>query len=250
MEDVITEICGHYKDIDLARLKRCISDAAREGAGRLGFAPLFPNTCLFTIDQQTGVNQWGRIMTTPEYKEAVATIYGAIEGIEQYLSKDLETLEKGWDSFKEIPEAKEIAKTIVWLQDRCNEYQPLRGTKYDTQTPRPTKPRELPKDLQTPKAIKAFEIAVDRGVMAKDGNRYVWKKSTILLAYFCGRLLGDEVVKSYPKKSWKMIAVLPIKEIEEYFEIQNVGQARNNKNSILPTIPRGGEEIETIINSL
>ena len=246
--DLFETIRQHYNGIDINRLKKRAIGAAEEAASRLDAMPI--------IAHLNTPNNWARIIHAPEYKKAIAHIYTQISGVEKYIADDLHTLLSD-EAAKDTPEGQELGGALRWLQNRCNDYHDLvEGTEYDLQ-PMPAATdtaAALPDSLKSDKAKRAFEIAKERGYISGGGNPYKWKLSPVLLAYFIGRLLGDEAQPDSEtgKTIWKQSGIdggFPAKAVEAYFGRKNVGQSRLNKAQT-GYAPRGAAKIDEIIKEL
>ena len=238
--DLLETIRQRYNGIDIDRLKMRRRAAAYEAASRLGVVELWGG-----IAMENGA----RVENTPEYKKAIAHIYTQISRVEKYVADDLQAIIND-EAAKETPEGQKLGWSLRWLQDRCKDYHDLvEGTEYDLQ---PMQAAALPDSLKSDKAKRAFEIAKERGYIREGGNPYKWNLSPVLLAYFIGRLLGDEVKHGIKggKSEWVQKSVLPAKEIEAYFDCRNVGQLRANKKQQSGYVPREAAKIDDILNEL
>lgn len=97
---------------------------------------------------------------------------------------------------------------------------------------------ELPKDMNTELARKAFDIAIKLGFIEVDKDKYRWLKTNVLLAYLCSKLYCND------KDSDKH---LPESSISILFGISRIGssltQMMSNKNGK----PRGYEIIDNLL---
>ena len=243
--ELLETIRQHYNGIDLDRLKKRLDGAKWEAASRLD---AMYHGIFITAEN------WPRIIHAPEYKKAIAYIYTQISGVEKHVADDLQAIISD-EAAKETPEGQDLGWSLRWLQDRCKDYHDLvEGTEYDLQPMQAATDTAaaLPDSLKSDKAKRAFEIAKERGYIGGGGNPYKWKLPPVLLAYFIGRLLGDEVKRDIKggKSEWVQYAVLPTKEIEAYFDCKNVGQLRANNKLKSGYVPREAAIIDDILNAL
>lgn len=83
------------------------------------------------------------------------------------------------------------------------------------------------------KGMPYFEAAIAKGLINKNGEHLLWTKSKVLLAYFCGRIYcGDYVQLDFRSNyaEWKTGGCyMPEKELQELFNMKNLGQQRRNR---------------------
>lgn len=96
----------------------------------------------------------------------------------------------------------------------------------------------LPIELATEKALRYFKIAIERGLIERMEDVFLWKgETTVLLELFCGIIYcDDEIIPSKRcKDEWHLgVAEFPSAALSRIFPtIKNIGQQRNN-NLITP----------------
>lgn len=107
-----------------------------------------------------------------------------------------------------------------------------------------------------PKVMEAFSHAVGAGLMEKKSNGGVkWKRSNVLLSFFCGIVFcGDEIKshKYWGPRWYVSTAIFPDKELNNLFGTKNLGQQRLNNldGDRQKNPPRGYEEILKLISTL
>ena len=107
----------------------------------------------------------------------------------------------------------------------------------------------LPKELKTDRAIKAFEKAIENGLIKVEGGKFKFSGSNALLGAFCGIVYCNDRLESEiqrgDKKSYKRTsALLPVSALNKLFDVKNIGQSRLQ----LEFEPKGYEKIEAIVS--
>lgn len=125
--------------------------------------------------------------------------------------------------------------------------------------PAATDLKELLKDLATEKALKYIPVAIDRGLIERTTDGFLWKgESNVLLDLFFGIIYcGDKIEPSRRfKDEWQLgIEDLPIAGLSRLFPaMKSIGQQRINnlyrphKGARCRTAPKGWENITEIFD--
>lgn len=107
----------------------------------------------------------------------------------------------------------------------------------------------LPNELKTDRAIKAFDKAIENGLIKVEGGKFKFSGSNALLGAFCGIVYCNDwlelEIQGDGKKSYKRTsALLPVRALNKLFDVKNIGQSRLQ----LAFEPRGYEKIEAIVS--
>ena len=108
---------------------------------------------------------------------------------------------------------------------------------------------QLPPRLDTEVARDIFSKAIGAGLMAENGDHYMWKQSKVLLAYMCGRIYCEDRPKYdriEDKTFWKFgrTEFFPESDLNELFEVTDLAQSRQNRKD--SPVPQGSDKIDEL----
>ena len=108
---------------------------------------------------------------------------------------------------------------------------------------------QLPPRLDTEVARDIFSKAIEAGLMAENGDHYMWKQSKVLLAYMCGRIYCEDRPKYdriEDKTFWKFgrTEFFPESDLNELFEVTDLAQSRQNRKD--SPVPQGSDKIDEL----
>ena len=108
---------------------------------------------------------------------------------------------------------------------------------------------QLPPRLDTKVARDIFSKAIEAGLMAENGDHYMWKQSKVLLAYMCGRIYCEDRPKYdriEDKTFWKFgrTEFFPESDLNELFEVTDLAQSRQNRKD--SPVPQGSDKIDEL----
>ena len=107
----------------------------------------------------------------------------------------------------------------------------------------------LPKELNTPEAVKVFERAIKADLMEICDDGLKWKATNALLAYLCGRLYCSDTITIEPTTKDEIVkrgsSFFPETPLNDLFKLKNLGQSRLQ----LYRRPKGFEKIDDLFRA-
>ena len=90
-----------------------------------------------------------------------------------------------------------------------------------------------------------FDNAINEGYLVANGFNYQWKKSKVLLAYFCGKIYCGDYIKN---NTWKagQEGFFPDKQLSMLFKCPDLGASRRKK--LMDNAPIGYKLIERLFD--
>ncbi len=96
-----------------------------------------------------------------------------------------------------------------------------------------------------------FEIAIAEGLLKRNGQKFEWLASKVLLDYFCGRIFcKDQPVEGVGRRpTWcftQEVIIMPSKELNFLFDRDDIGVARQKMHGG-ELVPKNYEQVEKVL---